>query len=54
MRFILDKHSGAKILSLKTPTPNPNIGPFNALEELPNKQLGRISHSSSTLILNLT
>ena len=41
MRSIPDKHYGAKILSLKTPVPNPNINPitslFNALKELSNK-----------------
>jgi hypothetical protein len=41
MRFIFDKHPGAKILGLKTLIFNPNIniitGPFNALKELPNK-----------------
>jgi hypothetical protein len=54
MRFILDKHSSAKILGPKTPAPNPDIGPSNAPEELPDKQLGRVSHSSSALILDLT
>jgi hypothetical protein len=57
MRSILNKHPGAKILGLKTLVPDPNINtitsPFNALKELPNKQLGRISHSSSALILDL-
>jgi hypothetical protein len=53
MRFILDKHPGAKILGLKTPAPNSNIGPFNTLKDLFNKQLRRISHSSSALILDL-
>jgi hypothetical protein len=57
MRFIFDKHLSAKILSLKTLISNPNINPiispFNILKELLNKQLRRISYSSSTLILNL-
>jgi hypothetical protein len=37
MRSILDKHPSAKILGLKTPASDPDVGPFNALEELLNK-----------------
>jgi hypothetical protein len=54
MRSILDKHPGARILGPKTPAPDPDVGPSNAPEELPDEQLGRVSHSSSALILDLT
>jgi hypothetical protein len=53
MRSILDKHPGAKILGLKTPAPDSDVGPFNAPEELLDEQLGRVSHSFSALILDL-